>query len=247
MRHFTFRPMLVPTLMTLVMLPVLIGLGIWQLHRLDWKLDKIEMMENRLSAMPAPMPAPEVWPRLNVTGLDFRQMSATGRFDNAHEFHYFTQDDQGQAGYSILTPLLLDGGGAIIVDRGFVPQAFKDPASRPGSQVEGEVTIVGVARVPGRRGYFDGENDLAKNIWYVRDPALMGRSIGLSPVAPFLLEAEPVAGADPQALPRPGAARVQLVNSHLQYAITWFSFALILIVIYVAYHRSNGRFGLEKP
>jgi len=245
MARLAFRPLLWPTILTLIMLPVLIGLGVWQLHRLDWKLGLIATMEARLAAPAAAMPPVADWTSLDPESLDYRHMSVTGHFDNAHEFHYFTQDDQGQAGYSLLVPLLLDGGGAVIVDRGFVPQDRKEAGTRPASQIEGEVTVTGVARRPGRRGVFDGENDPAHNIWYVRDPARMAASIGLDPVAPFLLEAQPQAGADPKALPRPGAAHVELTNSHLQYALTWFSFAAILIIIYVVYHRSNGRFRAE--
>lgn len=242
MARLTFRPLLWPTIMTLIMLPVLLGLGVWQLQRLDWKHGLIATMEERLAAPPVALPPADEWARLDPEMIDYRHMSATGHFDNAHEFHYFTQDDQGAAGYSLLVPLLLKGGGAIIVDRGFVPQDKKAPETRPGSQIEGEVTVTGIVRRPGRRGAFDGDNDLAKNIWYVRDPALMAQSISLAPVAPFLLEADPVPGADTKALPRPGAARVELTNPHLQYALTWFSFAVILIVIYIAYHRANGRF-----
>jgi len=246
MTNRVFRPMLWPTLLTAAMLPVLLGLGFWQVERLEWKRGLIATMTERMAADPVALPAPEAWPSLGAASLEYTRVSLTGRFMHAHELHYFTQSETGAPGYAVIVPLLLDGeaDAVVLVDRGFVPVAMKDPAARAAAQPEGQVSLTGILRTPQPRGSFDGADDPENNVWMVRDPAKMSAHLGLTQVAPFIVEAEidPAAGPWPKA----GRTRVDLPNNHLDYALTWFGLALVLSAIYLIYHRSQGRFGRPK-
>jgi surfeit locus 1 family protein len=124
----------------------------------------------------------------------------------------------------------------VLVDRGFVPDAFRDPATRQKGELGGTVTVTGLARPPETQGLFIPDNEVEKNRWFWRDLKTMTLSMfgsGGKDVAPFFVEAE---RADvPGGWPLGGQTRVDLPNNHLQYAITWFGIALCLVVVYVVY------------
>ncbi|MCF8470543.1 MAG: SURF1 family protein [Parvibaculum sp.] len=234
-----FRPLLWPTLLTAAMLPVLVGLGVWQVQRLHWKDALLTRIESRLSEMPVDLPAPAAWDGLDAQALEYTRMRLDGVF-GPREFHYFTQSSDGTPGYAVLSPLDVGGGSVVLVDRGFVPQALKDPAMHAGAP-QGEVSFTGILRAPGRRVWVSGVDDPEKNIWMVRDPTVMGAELDAGSVAPFIVEAE--AGAFPGEWPKAGTTRPDIPNNHLDYALTWFGLAVVLMGIYLSYHWSNGRIG----
>ena len=239
-----FRPLAGPTIATLVALAVLIGLGSWQIERLHWKLDLIANITERMAAPLAAPPAEDTWDKLDLQALEYHHLKLQGRFLNEDELYYFTQNDEGEPGFDIVTPFVLDSGAIVLVDRGYVPQADKLPATRAEGQIEGETTLTGVARAPQTRGVFSATDDIANNMWFTRDPARMGAALKLSRVAPFYVEADATPNAG--GLPVGGRTQVNIRNEHLQYAITWYGLAFVLFAIYLAYHWTNGRIGRPR-
>lgn len=237
-----FRPLFWPTLFTLLALPVLIGLSLWQVERLEWKQGLLEKIGERIGAEAVPLPASADWAAYDAREEEYTRVVAEGRFLPV-EFHYFTQGDRGTPGYAVISPLELAEGALVLVDRGFVPVALKEAASRGGIP-EGDQRFTGVIRAPSVRGMFDGADDPEKNVWMVRDPAIMGAGLGDAPIAPFIVEAEEA--TFPGEWPKAGRTRIDIPNNHLDYALTWGGLALVLIVIYVLYHRANGRIGRQK-
>jgi surfeit locus 1 family protein len=128
------------------------------------------------------------------------------------------------------------------VDRGFVPDELKDPATRASGQIEDVVTVTGIVRGSDRQTLFTPDNEPKANRWFWRDLPAMTRAMfphGTIEVAPLFLEAEksPVPGGWPEG----GQTRLDIPNNHLQYAITWFLLAAALLVIYGLYVRSLRR------
>ncbi len=228
----SFQPTLWPTLFTVPTLIVLMLLGIWQVQRLNWKLELIETMQQRAGGVAEPLPATlpadrDYW--------NFRRVSLTGTFDHAHEMFLNGRSHGGSPGYHVITPLVrADGGPAVLVDRGFIPFENRDPATRAEAQIEGEVTVEGLAYDVPPRHWAVPDDDVVKNIWFHRDIAGMAAYAGLQQVAPMLVEliGPPPAGRYP--IGRPD--KIDINNPHLEYAITWFSLALALAVIYGIYH-----------
>ncbi|MBX3505137.1 MAG: SURF1 family protein [Parvibaculum sp.] len=237
-----FRPMFWPTVLTLLALPVLIGLGTWQVERLQWKEELLAKIAARIDAAPSPLPPLEDWPAYDAREREYTRVELQGRF-LPEEFHYFTQGANGAPGYAVISPIEVAEGAVVLVDRGFVPVALKDAGLRGGIPV-GEQRFIGILRAPSQRGAFDGADDPAKNIWMVRDPSVMGAALRGIDVAPFIVEAEE--GAFPGEWPKAGRTRIDIPNNHLDYALTWYGLALVLVVIYFAWHRANGRIGREK-
>lgn len=225
------RALLVLTMATAAGLAVLIGLGSWQLERLAWKEGLITRIEARTKA--APVSLGQALAHFRATGdVEYLRVRAAGRFDHEEERHLYAIVD-GQPGWRVVTPLHTDDGHVVLVDRGFVPEALKSPASRRAGQVEGRVEIVGLARGPERPGMFTPDNDPERNTWFWRDLDAMASGIGgpeTGPVAPFFLEME--RAAVPGGYPRGGITRLDLPNRHREYAWTWFGLAATLLAVY---------------
>lgn len=227
-----FRPGLWLTLCALSGIAVLIGLGVWQLQRLAWKEGVIEARRAQLEVSPIALPDPIE----RAAVLEFRRVRLEGRFRHDREFHLGGRTRKNQVGYHIVTPLELDDGRSLLVDRGWVPPEAKDAASRPGSLPEGRVEIEAMLRSGGWKGsaLFQPDNDPAGNHWIWLDLPAMAELADLErPVTSLYAVALPQPAADAEALPLPTEARVEIRNDHLEYALTWFSLAVALAVIYV--------------
>jgi surfeit locus 1 family protein len=232
-----FRPTFWPTMFTLPALVVLLGLGTWQLERLQWKEGLIAERTARTTAAPIGLPEPgaQLSPAA-LADLDYRRAQATGQFLHDREMYLAARTMQGAVGYQVVTPLERADGSFLLVNRGWVPDDRKDPATRPDGQVSGTVAVEGAIRIPGRQHWLQPDNEPAKNLWFWSDLAAMAGHATIPPdrLVPVFLEAG--AAPHPGGLPIGGQTRVNLPNDHLQYAITWFALAVGLAVIYVVYH-----------
>ena len=231
-----FRPGLAATLATLIAVTIMVGLGTWQVERLAWKNALIERIESGMRAAPAPLPARVE----NPADWDFRRVSVTGQFLHDHELDLAARSMNGRIGYQIVTPLKRGDGTLVMVNRGWVPLEKRDPASRPEGLPAGTVTVEGVARVPAERGWMQPDNDPAANMWFWYDIQRMAAQAGASTgnALPVVIEAG--AAANPGCFPIGGQTNVNITNNHLQYAFTWFSLAITLIVIYFVFHWRRG-------
>lgn len=240
--------LLVPGLFTLVGLAILVSLGLWQLDRLSWKEDLIARAEARSQAPARDIPDAEDWPALDLPALEYQAVRLSGRFDHDAELHVYTalsspRGAHGGPGWWVMTPMALDGGGTVLVNRGFVPERFKSPASRPEGQVDGRVEIEGLLRLTEPQGPFIPDDEPDNNVWFTRDPGRMAAALGLDePVAPFFVDARHAA---PGGLPQGGETTLTFRNDHLGYAITWFGLAATLLGVFGfwAYGRLAGEPG----
>jgi surfeit locus 1 family protein len=222
-----------PTVFAAGALVVLLGLGTWQVERLHWKEGLIAERQAAMAAAPAPLPKTLDEAR----ALDFHRVRASGTFLNDREFFIGAVDDIGHNGYQVVTPLRLDDGAVLLVNRGFVPEARKDPASRAAGELPGEVAVSGILRLPprGKPAWFVPDNSPERNYWFYVDVPAMARAGGLDDVLPFYVEAD--ATPNPGGLPVGGQTRISLPNNHLQYAVTWYGLAVVLVVMYAVFVR----------
>jgi surfeit locus 1 family protein len=133
----------------------------------------------------------------------------------------------------------MPGGALVLVNRGFVPLDKKDASTRRDSEVEGETSVTGLIRFPQAHAWFIPPDDPARNIWFSRDPAVIAKAYGLERVAPVIVDAD--RAADKAALPRGGQTRIALPNDHLQYALTWFGLAVVLLCVFTTYAMRRRR------
>jgi surfeit locus 1 family protein len=224
---------LVPAAITLAGLAVLIGLGLWQLERKTWKEDLIALLEQRLSATPVGLPPRVEWPSLTADRVEFLRVRLQVQFSDADDALVYTpssalRSDVKAPGYFVFAPARLSTGERVVVNRGYV-------AERTYSRPQNVMDIVGVLRWPEASSWFVADHDAAGAVWFVRDPLKMAQVRGWGPVAPFYVEQE--SPVPPSGSPRPGPLTVRLRNDHLQYALTWFGLAAVLVVVFVVWWR----------
>jgi surfeit locus 1 family protein len=231
-----FRPQFWPTIVTIPIVLLCLGLGSWQIQRLFWKEGLIAARAAAVVAPAVPVPQDAVAAR----HMEFHHVTDAGVFLNDKEIHLGATSENGRNGYQILTPLRESDGRIVFVNRGFVPAELRDPAKRMAGEPSGPVRVEGLLRLPpeGRPNWFLPNNRPDLNYWFWVDLPAMAAADKLHNVAPFYVDAD--AAPNPGGWPEGGVTRLDLPNNHLQYAITWFSLAVAMVVIYVVFHRRHA-------
>jgi surfeit locus 1 family protein len=225
---------LFPVLLTLCAafcLAVLCGLGTWQLYRLHWKNG---LIAQRAAAMAAP-PVTLTGATGETLPPSFARVRLAGRYLPGRQFAVGPRGWKRETGFHLIAPLRVASGRVVMVNRGWIPHDMK--AALPPAPT-GPVTVEGLLRMPGKRGWLTPANDPAKGDWFSIDPTMMARALGVGEAAPWWVAAGP--GRDPNRPPIGGQGAEELPNPHLNYALTWFGIAAGLIGVYVAMLR-RGR------
>jgi len=230
-----FRPLPVLTLFATLGFALLVSLGVWQIHRLHWKLGLIAEVNRSMHLPPVSLDA-----ALALGGkAEYRKVALTGHFENAKEAYVYTTGPHGMPVYHVLTPFVTDGGRTLMVDRGMVLPELRNPKKREAGQLQGERRIIAVWRTPDAPGLFTPKPDIAHRIWFSRNVEAIATADHVKLAAPVLLEAD--AAPNPGGWPKGGQTVVHLRNHHLEYAGTWFGLAVALLGIYLSYHIRYGR------
>ena len=206
-----------------------VGLGAWQLQRLQWKLALIERVTQRVNAAPVAAPGPEDWARITAASDEYRRVRATGTLLPAQGARVQAVTELG-SGYWLMTPLRTAQGAVIMINLGFIPAGQSREAGVPNNA--GQVEITGLLRMSEPGGGFLRSNDPAADRWYSRDVAALAAARGLSGVAPYFIDADAASAARLPTVAGPapvgGLTVISFHNSHLVYAVTWFALALMM-------------------
>ena len=229
-----FRPALWPTVIAGLSFLVIIGLGTWQLVRLEFKVATKSFWEAQIALSPVELPFEISNPYDAARHYDHRRASIAGVYMHDREL-FLAATRRGTFGFHVITPLRRGDGSTVLIDRGWVPADARDPETRRESQYSGEVTVEGLVRDSDRPGWFVPDNDPYRNYWFWRDVPAMAEAAGVADALPFFVEAGPAPNAG--GLPIGREYRLNIANNHLSYAITWFSLAVALAVIYVLSQR----------
>jgi surfeit locus 1 family protein len=256
------RVILWPMLATLVALSILLMLGTWQLKRKQEKEAMLSALAAAVSAVPLVLgSAGLAYDRLQVApttarGLqppvlpELARVTVTGTYIAARSVPVRatlpTSSKGGVAGgigYFWMTPLQVENGPVVFINRGFVPSGmgWKAPAI---ATPEGVQTITGLMRLSEKRQTFMPQDVPAKGEYFVRDVQTIANAVSIQQVAPFFIDAERQ-GDDPR--PPVGVNANEMIaripNNHLQYAVTWFGFAVTLLGVFgfFAYGRLQDR------
>ena len=227
-----FRPRLVPTLATLFFLPLLIGLGIWQIHRAQYKWHLKAAFAARVKQTPVALQSVDP----TGPGSRYRPVRVSGRYDAEHELLLDNQFDGDQLGYHVYTVLRLSASNrAILVNRGWVPRGDNRDILPKVTVPGGTVTVTGLLAQPNNPGLHLGES-LAQPGWpkvvpYIDYHALdTALKIHLEP-AVVLLDPGVSGGYRRDWKPTFGGFGPM---RHIGYALQWFALAIVLIVLFIS-------------
>ena len=217
-----------PGLSALCLFAVLIGLGTWQIHRLHWKRAILAQIAHAEASPPVPLTGdPSPFTKVAVTGRLRTDLSAF--------YGYEVRDSRTgpQMGGFLIQPLERPGAPPLLVERGWVPQNRTTSIAEP----QGEVTITGYIHPADHQQWFSAADDPAARTFYTLNPQAIGAALGLHRVAPFILVA--LGPQPPELWPDPAKHLPRPPNNHLQYALTWYGLAGVLVVMFVSWSRKG--------
>ena len=237
-----FRPALWMTIAAIPALAVLIWLGSWQVMRMQWKGALIEEFATRANAEAISPPAASA-----ADSNRFQRITVRGLWMHHAEIQLTGRTFEGTAGYHVITPMKLEDGRVLLMNRGWVSQDYRLPEARPSTLAAGPQTVDAIIRLPAQKGYFVPENDIADNHWFTLNIAEIAAHHGLADVIQTYT-ADVLRPEGDYVLPIGADIEIDIPNNHLNYAITWYGLGLGLIGVYFAWHRQAGRlrFGSQE-
>jgi surfeit locus 1 family protein len=228
---------LIPLVAVSVGVVILLGLGVWQVQRLQWKTALLARIAALQSAPSEPLEV--VLHRIKDGGeVDFVRVQTTcPSLQQTRVLHLYAILD-GVMGDRAITACPIAAGPyrTLLVDRGFVPA---DQVARiaPGPPTPGPV--IGVLRKTEKPNWLSPPNSVLKNDWHTRDIPAMAAALNAPAPAPVILMLE---RPGPTGFgPRPAAIPTDIPNNHLGYALTWFGLAIGLVVSYIGSFRRAKR------
>ena len=207
--------LILPLIFGLLGTAVLVGLGLWQVQRLDWKEAILADIEARIVAAPVALPvAPDAQ-------MDrYLPVSVTGMLQEP-AIRVLVSQKQVGAGYRIIRPLEVDGR-RVMVDLGFLP--VQAPQPEAGTEA---VTVLGNLHWPDEVDSYTPEPDLGADIWFARDLPRMAAYLEAEPVLVVARRTDlPDSALQPLPVDTSG-----IPNDHLGYAVTWFGLAIVWVVM----------------
>ena len=224
-----FRLRWVPTLLLAVPVPLFVALGLWQLDRAEQKREQARLVDERTR-----MPAMDLGASVaDPQRLRFRKLSATGVFDADGQVLIENRRMGGRNGFHVITPLRIEGSDMrVLVNRGWIP-ASADGSASPAPAPAGQVTVTGESHLPSPPALVLHEGPDAAKGWGDRWPYLTVELYAAAagyPVQPVVILQSPDDGEGfvrswPREMPKEGM--------HIGYAIQWFAFALIALLLWL--------------
>lgn len=225
-----FRPGFWPSIATLLLLPVLISLGFWQLDRAEEKREIQTRVEQRTRAASLHIGA-SLEPAEQVR---YRNATVSGTYDARYQLLIDNKFHNGRVGYQVITPLQISGSDTwVLVNRGWVPQG-SDRQSLPDVRPPaGTVTVRGLIEIPHGHVFAMGDDNRTNSGWPAvvlwLDLARYARETGYR-LQPFEILQDP---ADTGGYERQWTLVVMPPEKSVSYAVQWFAMAVALVVIYI--------------
>lgn len=234
-----FRPALWMTVAAIPALLILLWLGSWQVLRMQWKQELITEFTARAQGE-------AIAPPIAADGKRFQRLSVAGTWMHHAEIQLTGRTFEGTAGYHVITPMKLDDGRILLLNRGWVSQDYRRQESRPSTLAAGRQQVDAILRLPARKGYFVPENNLESDDWFTLNITDIKTRHDLGEEVITGYSADVLRAKGPYVLPIGAAVEIDIPNDHLNYAMTWYGLALGLIGVYLAWHHQAGRLGFKS-
>jgi len=234
------RHWLLATFLVLVGGAVCVRLGIWQLDRLEQRRAFNAHFTDMESAVPLDL---NVEVPQDLTDMEYRSVQAAGIYDFENQVALRNQYYGSEYGYHLLTPLLLDDGSAVLVDRGWIPADGNDsPEGWSRYDEPGQVEVQGAMRLGPDKPDVGGIPDptltpeqTRLEYWNFANLERISQQI---PYPVLTIYIQPDVDAEDITPPIPYQPEIELTEGpHFGYALQWFTYATILVLGYPFYVR----------
>ena len=200
---------------------MLLSLGSWQLYRLNWKLDLISEIENSLKINPVELS--------KSNNKNYLRIKTSGTVDFDKQIYLYNLNNSGKPGFEVINPILI-GNENYLINRGWIPFDKKDKAE---INLINTNRIIGTLKKQSKANSFKPENDIEKNYWFTldRDDIFSYTGKKFSKYIIYINE--------DYKTPEPKVITANISNNHKKYAITWFSMAISILLIYLYFRKKN--------
>ncbi|MDA7443047.1 SURF1 family protein [Candidatus Pelagibacter ubique] len=200
---------------------VFLALGSWQIIRLNWKLELINQIETSLKDIPVNLS--------NSKHKNYLRIKTRGSIDFEKQIYLYNLNEKGKPGFEVINPLKV-GNNNYLLNRGWIPFNKKEDET---INVIDENYINGVLRKQIKPNIFKPENDLSENYWFTldRDDIFKFTGKNFSPYVIYL--------SGNNEFPKPKSITANISNNHKKYALTWFSLAISILLIYLYLRKKN--------
>ena len=200
---------------------VFIGLGTWQIIRLNWKNNLILEIENSLKNPPVEL--------AQSKKENFLKIKTSGSIDFDKQIYLYNLNESGTPGFEVINPIMI-GDENFLINRGWIP--FEKKGTQE-INVFDQKNIIGTLKLQGRKNIFKPDNDLDENYWFSlnREDILKFTGKNFSKYVIYL--------DGNYQFPRPKKITANISNNHQKYAITWFSLALSILLLYLYFRKKN--------
>lgn len=200
---------------------VFVALGSWQVVRLNWKNNLILEIENSLKNPPVELTSSNV--------ENYLKIKTSGSIDLEKQIYLYNLNDTGTPGFEVINPILINDTNYLI-NRGWIPFEKKNSQE---INVFDENNIIGTLKLQGRKNIFKPNNDLKENYWFSlnREDILKFTGKEFSKYIIYLNGNYQV--------PKPKKITANISNNHQKYALTWFSLAISILLLYLYFRKKN--------
>ncbi|MDB2341691.1 SURF1 family protein [Candidatus Pelagibacter bacterium] len=200
---------------------IFIALGSWQLVRLNWKLDLIEQIQSSLKDEPI---------NINNTALkNYLRIKAVGTIDFENQIYLYNLNEKGAPGFEVINPIKINKENYLL-NRGWIPFNKKNEKE---INIIDENNIVGILRKQIKANMFKPKNDISNNYWFTLNREDLYNFTG-EKFSPYIIYL-----SSKNELPKPKMITANISNNHKKYAITWFSLAISILLIYLYFRKKN--------
>ena len=199
----------------------LLSLGFWQIYRLNWKLDLIEQIENSLKNDPVELS--------NIEKKNYLRIKTSGEIDFDKQMYLYNLNDTGKPGFEVINPIKI-GDENYLMNRGWIPFEKKDV---PEINLVDQNQIVGTLMLQTKPSTFKPENDIEKNYWFTLNREDISKFTGRN-FSEYVIYLN-----GDYKIPKPRVITAKISNNHKKYAITWFSMAISILLIYLYFRKKN--------
>ena len=200
---------------------VFIGLGTWQIIRLNWKNNLILEIENSLKNPPVEL--------AQSNKENFLKIKTSGSIDFDKQIYLYNLNESGTPGFEVINPITI-GDENFLINRGWIP--FEKKGTQE-INVFDQKNIIGTLRLQGRKNIFKPDNDLDENYWFSLDRSDILKFTGKE-FSKYIIYLN-----GNYKLPKPKKITANISNNHKKYAITWFSLALSILLLYLYFRKKN--------
>ena len=200
---------------------VLLSLGFWQLYRLSWKLDLINQIENSLKVEPIELQ--------NVEKKNYLRIKTSGQIDFEKQIYLYNLNETGKPGFEVINPIKI-GDENYLINRGWI--SF-DKKNKPEINIINQKNIIGTLMLQSKSSSFKPKNEIDKNYWFTLDRKDILKFTGRN-FSKYIIYLN---GSYEN--PRPKVITAKISNNHKKYAITWFSMAISILLIYLYFRKKN--------